>query len=355
MAHELDTNKATGRKAMFSVGATPWHGEGTILTEAPTFADAMHLAGCDYDVELRELFVKAADADLYEPTGVGRAVVRMDRGTVLGVVKERYTPLANRDAFGVLEPLLDKGVATLETGGTLRGGRDAWLMARFNIDDPVVREVFADEVIPFALITNNHAGESRCLVMETPIRVVCANTLGAAVSRMDATSAVAVAHVGDARTKVVEAAERMFVGLIDRYKSIAESYALMKSTRLTVDAFVRTVLDVASPLPPDLGTVEAEHMTTRGYDLAYAAAERRRTALREAWTGGKGHTGDHSAWEAYNGAVEVIDHDATLYRTNGSRVAALIGGRLVERKQAVLERVVSACVKAQRDHATVAV
>jgi len=343
MAHELDTNKATGRKAMFSVNETPWHREGVLLTEAPTFEAAMALAGCDYDVVLRELFVRADGGETFEPTGVGRAVVRTDRGTVLGVVKERYTPLSNRDAFSVLEPLLDKGVATLETGGTLRGGRDAWLMAKFSIDDPVVREVFADEVVPFALITNNHAGESRVVVMETPIRVVCANTLGAAVSRMDATNAVAVAHVGDARTKVVEAAEKMFLGLIERYRTIAESYATLKAARLTVDSFVSSVLDVASPLPPDLGTFAAEHMTVRGYDMARASAERRRSAIREAWTSGKGHVGDHSAWEAYNGAVEVIDHDATLYRTNGSRVAAMLGGRLLERKSAVLEAVLAEC------------
>lgn len=342
MAHELDINKLTGKRSMFSVGETPWHKEGVLLGEAPTFEDALVLAGCDYDVILRELFVQTS-GDAFEPTGVGKAVVRTDRGTVLGVVKERYTPLTNRDAFSVLIPLLDKGVATLETGGTLRGGRDAWLMVKFNIDDVVVREVFADEVIPFGLISNNHAGESRAVVMETPIRVVCANTLGAAVSRMDATNAIAVAHVGDPRVKVVEAAEQMFAGLVDRYRSIAQSYATLKATRLSVDAFVKSVLDVAAPLPPDLGTVKAEHMTVRGYDLARASAQRRRDALTTAWTSGKGHTGDASAWEAYNGAVEVIDHDATLYRTNGSRVAAMLGGRLLERKSAVLEAVLAEC------------
>lgn len=342
MSHELDTNKATGRKSMFSVGETPWHKEGVLLAEAPTFENALTLAGCDYEVVLKELFVKG-DAESFEPTGIGRAVVRTDRGTVLGVVKERYTPVSNRDAFSVLEPLLDNGVASLETGGTLRGGRDAWLMVKFAIDDPTVREVFRDEVVPFGLITNNHAGESRVVVMETPIRVVCANTLGAAVSRMDATNAVAVAHVGDARVKVVEAAERMFVGLTKRYRAIAESYSKLKATRLSTEAFVSSVLDVASPLPPDVGTVEAEHMTVRGYDMARAAAEKRRAALTLKWTSGKGHVGDHSAWEAYNGAVEVIDHDAALYRTHGSRVAALLSGRLLDRKAAVLEAVLAEC------------
>lgn len=340
MAHELDVNTMVGGKAMFYVGETPWHAEGHALNEAPSFDEALKLAGCDYEVVTKDLFTRT-DMDTFEPTGLGRAVVRTDRGTVLGVVKDRYTPLLNRTAFGILEPLLDKGVAKLHTGGTLRGGRDAWMLVQFTIDDPVVREVFADETVPFGLVANNHSGESRCIVMETPIRVVCANTLGMAVNSMDAQHAIAVSHTGDAGVKVVEAAEKLFAGLVERYRTIAESYRLLKQTRLSVDAFTRSVLDVAAPYPKDLGSVEADHLTVRGYDIARAAAQRRRDALTTAWTSGKGHTGDQSAWEAYNGAVEVLDHDSSLYRTNGSRVASLMGGRLLEAKSKVLVAVVN--------------
>ena len=351
MAHELDTNTATGKAAMFSVKLTPWHNEGVILNDAPSFDAAMNLSGADYDVELRPLFAAAADGVV--PTPMGRAVVRTDRGSVLsqdvlGIVSERYVPLQNRDAFGVLRPLVDSGVCKLETGGTLRGGADAWMLARFDIDDPVVREVFADEVVPFALVANNHSGDGKALVMETPVRVVCANTLGAAVRAQDAARTIAVPHRGDARVRVVDAAQQLFAGLVERYRTIAENYALMRETRLTVDQFTATVLDVAAPLPGDLGTVDADHLTVRGYDLARAAAERRRDALTNAWTGGDGHTGNLSAWEAYNGAVQVIDHDANLYRTRGSRVAALMGGRLLECKSRVLSAVMRECKEALR-------
>lgn len=343
MAHELDVNAATGRKAIFSVGQTPWHREGVILNDAPTFEDAMVLAGCNYEVVLRDLFTEQ-DTGIFQPTGVGKAVVRTDRNLVLGVVKERYATLSNRDAFSVLEPLLDAGVCALETGGTLRGGRDAWMMAKFNIKDPVVREVFADEVIPFALITNNHSGEARCLLMETPIRVVCANTLGSAVHSSNASNSMAVAHKGDARVRVVEAAQQMFGALTERYRTIADQYANMKATRLTVDQFVKSVLDVAAPLPPEIGQFDQQHMTSRGYDLAVAAAEKRRAAIQNAWHNGKGHVGDSSAWEAYNAAIEVIDHDAALFRTYGSRVGSLISGRLQVVKQKVANSVMHECL-----------
>jgi len=353
MAHELDLNAATGIRTMFSTRLTPWHNEGVILNSAPTFADAIALAGVGYSVELQDLFVRrivpiiepgiiAADIQTYEETKTGKAVVRTDTQKVLGIVGDYYEPLQNVDVFGVLEPLLDRGVASLETGGTIRGGRDVWMMVRFNIDDAVVRETFTDEVVPFGLITNNHSGEARALVMQTPIRVVCANTLGAAITNWkDRADVIAVSHKGDAKLKAVEAAEKLFGTIVDRYKMIAEDYRAMKSRILTVDEFTRTVLDKAAPLPGDLLTPEGDHLTTRGYDLAWTAATNRRTAITTAWTSGTGHKGDQSAWEAYNGAVEVIDHDSTLFRTRGSRVAALIAGSLQERKSAVLNAVSS--------------
>lgn len=348
MAHELDINSATGKSAMFSVRETPWHREDIVVADAPTYAEALRLAGVDFDVVARPVHVQMADGAMSQ-SPMGKAIVRLDRGTTLGeavlsVVGDQYEPLQNRDAFGVLEPLLDKGVAHLETGGCLRGGRDVWMLVRFDIADPVVQEVFADEVVPFGLITNNHAGEARALVMQTPIRVVCANTLGQAlVGWKDRTDVVAVSHRGDARVKMVDAAERMFGQIVERYHIIAEQYRAMRSRILTVDEFVKSVLDEASPLPGKAFTPDADHLTARGYDLAVAASEKRRDAIRHAWTDGAGHKADHSAWEAYNGAVEVIDHDSELFRTRGSRVASLLGGRLLERKSAVLNAVAALC------------
>lgn len=341
MAHELDDNKLTGSKAMFSVKETPWHREGIILNDAPAFADAMRLAGCDYDVVVRDLFI-AAD-DVYSPTNIGKAVVRLDTMQTLGVVRDRYVPLANRDAFGILEPLIDAGVCKLETGGTLRSGRDAWMMARFTVSNRAM-DALRDEVLPFALVTNNHSGEAKCLLMETPVRVVCANTLGMAVRGwQDRTSAISVAHRGDARVKVVDAAKQLFGRLTQRYDMIADQYDAMRATRLTIDQFTSSVLDSAAPLPKLLGELDGQHLTSRGYDLAFELAKSRRNAITYAWHKGSGHLGDSSAWEAYNGAVEVIDHDVELFKTYKSRVSSLMQGKLLDAKSKVLNSVMQLC------------
>jgi len=346
VAHELDRNTKTGRLAMFSVRETPWHREGIVLNEAPSLADALTLAGADYEVGTRPVFVQEPDGTFSRST-TGQAIVRLDRATTLGeavfkLVGDDYVPLQNRDAFGVLEPLLDKGVAKLETGGTLRDGRDVWMLVRFDIDDPVVREVFADEVVPFGLITNNHSGEARAIVMQTPVRVVCANTLGAAlVGWQNRGEVIKVSHRGDARVRLIDAATTLFGGIVERYHTIAETYRDLKDRILTVEQFTSSVLDIAAPLPEKAFTLRGQHLTGRGYDAAYEAAESRRDRISYMWHNGAGHHADNSAWEAYNAAVEVIDHDADLFRTRGSRVAALIGGRLVQKKTEVLNALVT--------------
>src|SRR5690606_18408807 len=110
---------ADGTGAIFSVGATPWHREGLFLTKPPqSIEDALTAAGLDFKVALRSVFAEHQREEL----PAFRATCRNDNGAVLGIVKRRYVPLQNRDAFRVLKPLLDSGKASLETAGALGMG-----------------------------------------------------------------------------------------------------------------------------------------------------------------------------------------------------------------------------------------
>src|SRR5688500_2727646 len=99
MPHELDS-RADGTASVFSFRQTPWHKEGTILNTAPSLEEALRLGGLDFDVDVRPLFVRSQpDSDLsltaYCPAGNAAATVRTDRGTVLGIVTDRYQALQN--------------------------------------------------------------------------------------------------------------------------------------------------------------------------------------------------------------------------------------------------------------------
>lgn len=347
MAHDLD-RRLDGTAAMFSVDATPWHREGAILHKAPSLKEALEVGGLDFDVDVRPLYLRMPttpelpDVFTYERAADAFATVRTDREEVLGVVSGRYQPLQNHDAFGVLEPLLDAGLASLETGGALRGGRDVWMLVRFNVDSRAVREVFADEIIPFGMISNNHAGKRKVVLQETPIRVVCANTLGAALR--DRRRAVGVRHTASVEARTTEAARTLWASLIERYDRIAKQYRLLQQYHLDNALFRELVLDVATPMPEEL---DRAGLTPR-QEGSRQRVLARRARLSHLWENGAGHRSDHSAWEGYNAVVESVDHDEEVWRVRGSRAEALLDGRLVDIKDRVLNGLIARCYNFRR-------
>ena len=49
---------AANVETMFSVREKPWHGLGKIVTEAPTSADALRLAGLDWNVVQEPIYTE---------------------------------------------------------------------------------------------------------------------------------------------------------------------------------------------------------------------------------------------------------------------------------------------------------
>jgi phage/plasmid-like protein (TIGR03299 family) len=331
MPGELD-RRSDGKGAMFSVGSTPWHREGEVLKSPPkTVEEALKSAGLDFEVDLQPIFVRSGSGLSEVSDQV--ATYRTDRGDILGIVGTRYRPLQNRDAFRVLEPLVDKGLAAFETAGSLRGGCDVWMLMRFNVDDPVVRDTFAEEVVPFGLLSNNHAGKRRVMLQETPIRVVCANTLGAAHQTAQKGKAFQVRHTVNVELRTIEAARLLWAALIERYRAVASQYAALRQIFLDDDAFRTLVLDEVAPISDQWLRSRAR----RQQQKALERARQRRAFIRNLWLEGPGHRGDGSAWEAYNAAVQALDHAILLWPGGTSRVASLLEGSLGAAKQRVLD------------------
>jgi hypothetical protein len=88
----------TGSAAIFSVPATPWHREGTILNEAPSLAAALSLGGLDFEVDVRPPYTRTPatpelpDVFTHERAADAFGTVTTDRESVLGVVSGRYRP-----------------------------------------------------------------------------------------------------------------------------------------------------------------------------------------------------------------------------------------------------------------------
>jgi phage/plasmid-like protein (TIGR03299 family) len=157
MGHEIEI--IDGKASFFAVGETPWHGLGTRLEAPPTTAEAIRLAGLDWEVLLKPLCVAETGQEV-----PARATVRQSDGKILGVVGPEYQPLQNREAFGFFDPFVTAGEATLETAGSLREGKRVFVLARIR-RDPISIVDRADDTIaryasalgrsdPLALVRN---------------------------------------------------------------------------------------------------------------------------------------------------------------------------------------------------------
>lgn len=162
---------AANVETMFSVREKPWHGIGTIVQDAPSSKEAIQLAGLDWLISQKDVFM---DSGVQIPGY--KANIRSTDQSVLGVVSDRYQIVQNEDAFAFTDGLLGEGV-TYETAGSLQGGRRTFILARL----PERFIIAGDEIMPYFVIMNSHDGSCSIKAAMTPVRVVCQNTLNLAL------------------------------------------------------------------------------------------------------------------------------------------------------------------------------
>lgn len=182
---------------MFSVRQVPWHNLGIIVEDAPTSADAIRLAGLDWEVNQEPIYL----ANGTEIKG-RYANVRSSDGSPLGIVGDKYKIVQNTDAFAFTDALLGEGVK-YETAGSLKDGKVIWLLARM----PEDIEILGDKVAPYMVFTNTHDGSGAVRVTMTPVRVVCNNTLNAAMR--GAKRVWSARHTGSITSKLDDAMQTL--------------------------------------------------------------------------------------------------------------------------------------------------
>ena len=220
--------------SMFSVRETPWHGQGLVIESAPTSEDAIRLAGLDWRVESKEIFLADGTRvpDAY-------ANVRSSDNKPLGIVGNRYQIVQNEDAFAFTDALLGEGVK-YETAGSLQGGKVVWMLAKL----PEQYKILDDDVTPYVVFTNTHDGSGAVKVAMTPVRVVCQNTLNAGLRQAKRTWTAR--HTGNIDTKLDEAMNTL--KLADNYmkatQNLFEELYKVKTSEAQVIQLVNNIIPI---------------------------------------------------------------------------------------------------------------
>lgn len=270
---------------MFYVRQVPWHGLGTRVDFAPRSAQALKLAGLDWTVDQRPVFVDRQVVPGY------RANVRSTDSQVLGIVKERYRVLQNKDAFAFADELLGRGV-TYETAGALFGGRRVWLQARL----PRPIKILRDEVMPYLCITNSHDGEGAIRVIVTPVRVVCQNTLTFALK--NAPRHWSMRHTGNLvdKARIADEALELNQNYIGGLQARADVLSQIKVSARDW----REMVEQLFPLP--------ENPKMPQYEFYLRLAQDRRGLLLDLFWSEDLKPYRETAWAAVNALIDFADH-----------------------------------------------
>lgn len=286
MSHQVES--------MFSTKATPWHGLGQVLENPPTVADAIRQAGLDWEVGFYPMTISLPGGAT--ELAAHRAVYRKDTGKVLGEVGPRYVPLQNSKKFEWFQPFVEGGLATLETAGSLDEGRKTWVLAK--LCKPNAEIIPGDEIVKFLLLSDSFDGTMAVRVGFSPVRVVCANTLGMA-HRDRESKLLRIRHSG--RTAQALEVAREAVNLADAtFEATAEQYRKLARCRVN-PSDLRKYVQVVLGLQPT--EKSGDKLSTRAENIIADILARADHGLG---TGIKDVPG--TWWAAFNAVTEFTSH-----------------------------------------------
>ncbi len=207
-------------------GKRPWHGLG-VEVETPDAAALFRAAELDWMVNL---------VDLQTVTGAPvphfLGVQRSDTDAVIAVVGERYTPVQNYELLDTLAPLQAAGVEW-QVAGSLREGQQVVFCGR--LPD---QTILGDTTEFWLTLRNDHTGRSALTFLVSPVRVVCMNTLTAALR--SARQQWTVRHTKSVAGRLEWATDqvRQALGLAETLNAVAEGMATAPYDREQYDVLV---------------------------------------------------------------------------------------------------------------------
>ena len=224
--------------SMFYVKEKPWHGLGVRVENELTSADAITAAGLDWTVSKHQNLHPITA----KPTGYNM-IMRDDTQHIFTAgVSDGFKPFQNVDAFKLADDIVATGEAKFHTAGSLGKGEKVWMLAKLPKD---IRIKGTDDVTEqFLLIANGHDGSAALRVLLTPIRVVCQNTLHAAISSAKVADVYSVIHYGE-NTARVDKARNILKLASKRFEEAGDIYnnlATVVMQRVQIEAILNSLV-----------------------------------------------------------------------------------------------------------------
>lgn len=333
MAHNINFNERTGQHAFFSVKEKAWHGLGQIVQGHPTSIEALTFAGLNFQVEKRKLFTYDnqnlfGNADsVYPNIQVPNhyANIRTDNETVLGVVGKEYQVVQNVDAFSFFDAIIGGDGIQYETAGALGKGERIFITAKL---PGYITVGGKDEIEKYLFLTTSHDGYGSITAAFTPVRIVCNNTLNAALK--NCANSIKIRHTMGAKERLEQAHKVMGISndLSQQLEGIFNRWAKVRIT----DPDLRRLIQLAmTPNREVLRNVQAgqeDEFSSQFLNLCDSVFEYSMSGPTQQTETTKG-----TVFGAYN-AVTGYFQNVRSYKSDEAKLKSLLyGGTAQERTQ----------------------
>ena len=321
MAHLIDNSK--GYDAFVSYAAPAWHGLGTILNNPLTTADALMQGGLDYEVmKLPNIHGLPDGTQIISEESF--FTLRTDVNKVLGSrLGKDYRVMQNITALNLVDEILQSGKATIETAGAIDEGKKVFICMKVNKDIVVGS---GDVVSQYVLLVNSHDGSLAITAMPTNVRVVCNNTLTAALSSNK--DKIKIRHTTNAKDRMHEAAAVLNL-LSSNTQMNEDAYNKMREFAITKE-------DMFSYFGNVFCTPDEIKALRSGSKAAEVLSTRKQNTLAEVLNfsnAGIGQelamlNGNNTMWSAYNAVTGYITRKK--YKTANDRANSMLFGNSAE-------------------------
>jgi phage/plasmid-like protein (TIGR03299 family) len=297
MAHAL-TIRSNGKAEMAYIGATPWHGLGERLEEGATHEEWAAAAGMDWKIQSG--FVRYATgygqgADAWRTVDDMRVLMRSDTKDSLGIVSARFKIVQPREILDFMADLTAQAGFSLETAGTLHGGRKFWALAKIGAEATIKNA--ADKVGGYLLLATATDGSMATTGKRTTVRVVCQNTMTAALrGRADA-------KISHRSTFDAEAMKDELGISREEFNAWAGTMRLLAGERVSADKAERVLIEALT---------DKRFNTLTSAQVQEAQEKAAFKKMMDLFQGsGRGSNLDGvkgTAWGLLNAATEFVDH-----------------------------------------------
>ncbi|WP_339847990.1 DUF932 domain-containing protein [uncultured Halopseudomonas sp.] len=288
MAHQIEN--------MAFVGATPWHGLGSQLSQNQPLEVWQHEAGMDWQIEespVRFMSDSAAHLGSIHSYPEQKVLYRSDTKAPLSVVSQRYKVVQPFDVLEFYRDLTEYAGYELETAGVLKGGRKFWALARTGQASVLKGN---DMVSGYLLLATSCDGSLATVATPTTVRVVCNNTLAIAVN--GSAESIRVPHNTEFNPQAVK---RQLGVSVSQWDDFMYRMKVLSERKVNTGEALGYFLQVICDTEKDVANRRelTQHRALQKVQELYSGKGR----------GSHMESAHNTAWGLLNAVTEYVDHD----------------------------------------------